>query len=445
MIIRQIEEKIDNWIKKERNALLIEGARQVGKTFTIRECLKRSGTDHLEINLIDEPDLISIFEKSSSVKELTENLSLAKNHRFIKHKTILFIDEVQEYKDILTRIKFWVDEGSYRYILSGSLLGIELIDLRSAPVGYLNTIRMYPLDFQEFLKASGVIEDTFMTLQNAFDNKKPLSDTVHKKMMEHFRRYLVIGGMPAAVQKYISDGDMNAVSEIQANIILQYKKDFTKYETKDKKFMIEAVYDRIPSELLKQNRRFSYTKIKNGLKYERIEDSFLWLKAAGVAIFVCNATEPRLSLKQNEKSSLVKIYLSDVGLLTQQYGSNVKLDILLDKSAVNCGGIYENAVAMELSKHGFDTWYYNSRKLGELDFVIEYKNSVLPIEVKSGKDYYIHSAINNVLNIPDFEINEAIVFSNYNLSTNGKITYLPIYMSTLLKKDVSLPILKPII
>lgn len=441
MIARSIEKDINEWIQTGKSSLLISGARQVGKTYTIRECLKRSGCDHIEINLIDNPEYTDIFRTAGNISDIVMELSFITGHKFIQGETILFIDEVQEYADIVTKIKFWVDDGKYRYIMSGSLLGVELEELRSAPVGYMDEIQMYPLDFVEFLGATGIEEDVIAYLRDHFLQRKPLSDTMHKTMMDKFARYLVVGGMPAAVDKFAVSGDLNEVFSIQKNIISLYKRDFTKYEKKEKKLLLKSIYDLIPAQLLKQNRRFNLADIKKGMKFERAEDSFLWLRAAGVAICTFNSTEPRISLKQNEKSSLVKLYLSDVGLLTCVYGKSTKLDILTGKG-INLGGIYENAVAMELKRHGYDLYYYNSRRLGELDFVIEDKGHVLPIEVKSGKDYYVHSAINNVLSVDDFSINEAVVFSNANLRTEGKITYYPIYMSTFLYDDTILPVLE---
>ena len=439
MLKRKASDSIDQWIATGRNALLVSGARQVGKTYLIRNRLKHAEQKYLEINLIEKPEFISVLRNSNSIQDMENNLSLATNFRFKKGESIIFIDEIQECKDIVTRIKFWVDEGSYRYVLSGSLLGIELTDLRSVPVGYLDEIQMFPLDFEEFLWGCGVNISSIDYLRKCFEKKTPVSEIAHSTMMKHFRRYLVVGGMPAAVDKYVGTNDINSVSTIQRNIITQYRRDFTKYESEDKKLLLKAVYDMIPSQLLKQNRRFVYSDLKKGLKAERAEDSFVWLNNAGVVIASYNATEPKVALNQNRKSSLVKLYISDVGLLTCMYGNTTKLDLLMDEQKLNCGGIYENAVAQELYAHGFDEYYYNSHKLGELDFVIEYKGSILPLEIKSGKDYSVHSAINNVLDIEDFNINQAFVLSNYNISTNSRITYYPIYMSMFITNETKLP------
>ena len=429
---RKIEEQINNWLSDgSEKALLVDGARQVGKTYVIRQCLKISGRDYLEINLIENPDAVKAIAASKSVEDLTINLSAATGHTFIKGETIIFIDEVQELKDIVTMIKFWVDEGSYRYILSGSLLGIELRALRSAPVGYLHELKMFPMDFEEFMAASGVPDSVREHLRDCFENKTPVGESVHERIMQIFNRYLVVGGMPQAVREYSESGNIGKVSEIQADIIRLYKRDFTKYETENNKLMITNVYDTIPSQLLKQNRRFNYADIKKGLRFEKIESSFVWLYRAGVVLHAFNTTEPKIALKLNEKSSLVKLYYSDVGLLTYSCGEALRRELLYGSPKANLGGIYENAVIQELCCHGFDVYYYNSKKLGELDFVIEHNGAVLPIEVKSGKDYYVHSAINNVMANRAFGIRDAVIFTGYDTSVSGNITYYPIYMSAL--------------
>ncbi len=444
MLERKIENDILTWIRSSETALLVSGARQVGKTYSIRKCLKEEGCDYLEINLIEEPELIAALSRCNTVEDLILILSTAKGYTFTKGRTILFIDEVQELKDIVTKVKFWVDEGSFRYILSGSLLGVELRSLRSAPVGYLTELKMYPLDIEEFLSVSGVTVDTISYLHICFDEQKPVDEYVHQKIMQHFVRYLVVGGMPAAVQEYVTSGDISKVTVIQRNIIEMYKLDFTKYENEDKKLMLISVFGQIPSQLMKQNRRFNFSDIKKGLRFERLEDSFLWLTNAGVTIPVFNTTAPRVSLSQNEKSSLLKLYSSDVGLLSCQYGNAMRLKILTGDNSVNLGGIYENAVAQELNSHGFPMYFYNSHKNGELDFVIEQDNNVVPIEVKSGKDYYVHSAISKACDNKEYGIETAYVLGNCNVSVDGKIRYMPVYFSAFIRDDVVLPILSPL-
>ena len=444
MLERKAEQIIADWIRNGKNALLVSGARQVGKTYSIRKCLKELEADYLEINLIKTPKLIEALANAETVDDLKINISASTNYKFTDGKSVIFIDEVQECKEIVTKIKFWVDDGRYRFVLSGSLLGIELNDVRSVPVGYLKEIEMFPLDFEEFLRASGVLEETIDYLKDAFIKETAVSDVVNEKMMSHLYRYLVVGGMPEAVQEYVNSGDIGKVSDIQESIIRTYKRDFTKYERQDKKLMLISVFGQIPSNLLKQNKRFIYSDIKNGLKFERVESSFLWLSSAGVSIPVYNATEPRVSLNQNKKSSLLKLYSSDVGLLTKQYGDSIRYEILVKNPQINLGGIFENFVAQELNSHKFDGYFYNSHKQGELDFVIENEGKVIPIEVKSGKDYYIHSALNNAVQNREYQIEKAYVFADCNTKVDEKIRYMPIYMVSFLTQNVEMPVLKPI-
>ena len=442
---RKSRETIINWYKEDKNALLVRGARQVGKTHLIRSVLNELHCDWLEINLIEKPEAISVLESVKSVDDMIIGLSTISGHTLKKGETVLFIDEVQKYKDMVTKIKFLVDEGSFRYILSGSLLGIELTNLESAPVGYMNILDMYPLDFEEFLQISNIDEDTLSYLEQNFIDKTAVMDAVHDKMMEMFRRYLVVGGMPAAVSAFAETSDLNKVVEIHNNILSLYKMDFTQYEENEKKLLITQVYDLIPAELQKQNRRFIVTDLKKGLRFDRMENTFLWLEKSGVAIGTYNVSAPCLPLLINEKQSLFKLFLADVGLLTTIYGMHTKAMILQKDNKLNAGGIYENAIAQELKSKGYKTYYYNSNKNGELDFLIESNGHVLPLEIKSGKKYTIHSALNKSIECEEYDIQEGIVLADCNVSSNGRIQYLPIYMIMFMKNDTETINLDPIV
>ena len=439
MLERKIEKEIVEWIKNDNKALLIDGARQVGKTFIIRKALKDCDCEYVEFNLLKSPTLIKVLEKSESVDDLITNLSLFSNKPLNKGKTFLFFDEIQEFKELATKIKFWVDEGSFRYIFSGSLLGVELKNIKSAPVGYLRTITMYPLDFEEFLQLYNFNDDLKSSLKKSFIDKIPVNESVHEKMMRIFNMYLNVGGMPSAVDKFKETKDLEKVLKEHNDIISQYKKDFTKYETEDKKPYLTHIYDLIPAELNSSNKRFNCSDLKKGLKYSRSEDNFIWLDSAGVAIPTYNVTEPVLPLLLNEKSSLFKLFLSDVGMLTSMYGKSTKMQILANDQDINNGALYENVVAQELKAHGFKLYYYNSKKYGELDFVIEYKGKILPIEVKSGKSYQRHSALNNIMEVPNYNIDEAYVLSNFNVEVKENITYYPIYMLMFIMDETILP------
>ncbi|MBR4742910.1 MAG: ATP-binding protein, partial [Oscillospiraceae bacterium] len=346
-----------------------------------------------------------------------------------------FFDEIQKYKEIVTKIKFLVDDKRFRYIMSGSLLGVEIVNLKSAPVGYLQSINMYPLDFEEFLQIFNVEEPILSRLHSAFMTKTPVDEVIHNKIMEMFNLYLIIGGMPAAVEKYRTTGSIDDVIDEHHSIIEQYKLDFTQYEEENRKLIITHIYEMIPAELNEKNKRFMIADIRKNLRYDRIADSFTWLWKAGVALGVFNTTIPTVPLLLNEKSSLFKMFLSDVGMLTTVYGKACKLRIVNKEKDINKGAVYENVVAQELHAHGYPLYYYNSKKKGELDFVIEHAGKVLPIEVKSGKDYEKHSALDNVMSVKEYGIDEAYVFTNGNIMTKGKVTYLPIYMVMFLKDE----------
>lgn len=435
MLHRKIEKSIVDWIRTGKKALLIDGARQVGKTYIIRNVLEAEQCDYVEFNLLKTPGIASLLEKSETVDDMITNLSLFSAKPFVKGKTFIFFDEIQEFKELTTKIKFWVDEGSFRYVFSGSLLGVELKNLKSAPVGYLKTLTMYPMDFEEFLQIYNFSKDLKESLHKSFVNRTPVNETVHNRMMQIFNMYLNVGGMPSAVEHFKETRSLEDVISEHEDIVVQYKKDFTRYEKEEKKPYLTQIYDLIPAELNSSNKRFNFADIKKGLRYERSEDNFIWLASAGVALPVYNVSAPALPLLLNEKSSLFKLFLSDIGMLTTLYGRATKMQLLSDNQDINYGSLYENVVAQELKAHGFKLYYYNSKKFGELDFVIEYKGKVLPIEVKSGKSYQRHSALSNIMEISNYSIEEAFILSNYNVEVNGNLVYYPIYMLMFIKDD----------
>lgn len=438
MLQRKIEKQIRNWLDNDKKALLIEGARQVGKTSVIRKVLEDAKQYYVEFNLIEQPEIVGLFKNIENADDLIANLSLLTDKKLIKGETVLFFDEIQEYKEIVTKIKFLVDEGAFRYIFSGSLLGIELKNIKSAPVGYLRTLTMYPMDFEEFLQLYNFTNELKTTLRKAFEERTPINAALHEKLMQIFRMYLIVGGMPAAVKKFRETKDLEEVVAEHEDIFTQYKKDFTKYEADEKRLYLTRIYDLIPAELNAKNKRFNFSDLQKGLRYERTEDDFVWLEKAGVALPAYNTSEPIVPLKLNEKSSLFKLFLSDVGMLTTMYGKATKLKILNNEEDINYGAIYENVAAEELLAHRYTLFYYNTKKQGEVDLMIEYNGEVLPIEIKSGKTYQRHSALNNLLELENYTIKQAFVFSNYNIEVKGKIVYYPVYMLMFLNENETL-------
>lgn len=436
MLFRKVRTKIEQWINNDKEALLITGARQVGKSYIIKQTLKENNIDYIEFDLLNDPKILSVLNNAVN-KDIETFLSVIRvsSKKILNNDTVIFLDEVQECKEILTIIKYLVEHGQYRYILSGSLLGVELVDLRSAPVGYLKIIDMYPLDLEEFLIANGLGNDVINVLKDCFERRKEVNKFIHEELINAFYKYLIVGGMPAAVQEYINTGDFMRVKSIHDEIYRLYKMDFTKYEVRNKLKLIKT-YDLIPSELNSKNKRYIFKNLDSELRYERYENSFNWLESAGVSLPCYNVTEYMIPLEASKKSNLFKLFLSDVGMLTSLYGTATILELLDRGKNINCGAMFENVIAQELKAHGFKLYYFNTKKHGEVDFLVEYNNQLLPIEVKSGKDYQKHSALTYFITQKTF--NEAIVFSNSNIKVEKDIYYMPIYMIMFLHSNFNI-------
>lgn len=426
-MFRKIERDIRDYFRAgDKTALLITGARQVGKTYIIEKTGHAQYEHFVKINFLENPDARSLFADVKDAQALLLRISAISNARLIPGKTLIFLDEVQECPDIITAVKFLVQDGQYKYILSGSLLGVDLKDIRSIPVGYLDILELYPLDFEEFCIATGVSEEVLSSLRHAYEKNTPVDSIVHEKMMQLFHLYLIVGGMPAVVDKYLKTNNISEVTRLQASILRLYKKDIAKYDPENKLYL-EEIFDLIPSELNAKNKRFIMKDLNENFKFSRYQNSFLWLKDAGVAHPAFCASEPKTPLLLSKATNLFKLFLSDIGLLSCMYASGIQIKILQRDEDINFGSIYENAVAQELKAHGFPLYYYNSKKHGELDFLIEHDGDVIPLEVKSGKHYTRHSALSNVLKLYP-QIPKAIVLHSENTKIDGRISYLPIYM-----------------
>ncbi len=437
MLKRKIASYIREFYNNSRNALLITGARQTGKTYSIRE-FGKTFKNFVEINFVDMPEAVNVFAGAKNSNDILLRLSAITRTPLAKGETLVFFDEVQKCPDIVTAIKFLVDEGSYRYIMSGSLLGVELKDLRSEPVGYMGVKEMFPLDFEEFISNIGINENIINSLREAWENLNTVDNFLHSKLMELFRLYLVIGGMPAAVNKYIESNNLQEVMTVQQDIIRLYKRDIAQYDPENKLY-IEDIFDLIPPELNAKNKRFIMKRLNENAKFERYHNSFLWLKNAGVAIPVYNVEEPKVPLLLSRSRNLFKLFQNDIGLLAAQYSDGIQLRIITGDNDINFGSIYENAVAQELTAHGLNPYYYNNKKRGELDFIVEMGGNVLPIEVKSGKDYQTHRALSNIMECDEYGIPRAVIFNNDNMKIDGKLVYAPIYMAMFLQKKDDAP------
>ena len=425
---------IEEWLKRSDKALLVTGARQIGKTWLIREEIAKSGYCKFEVNFIDQPDLVDYLNVKMSANEFLVKLKMIMPEDCKPQETVVFFDEIQKCPEIVTKIKFLVEEGSFKYVMSGSLLGVELKGITSVPVGYLTVLRMYPMDFEEFMIANNVSKTTLEMLKAKFETCQPVDEFIHQKLLSLFFIYLIVGGMPDAVKIYIATKDIREVDKVQRDIVALYKEDFSQYESEDKKLKLISIYDIIPAELNKQNKKFVFTMLNKELKFDRYENSFLWLKDAGVALPVYNVEAPVIPLKASKSSNVFRLFSNDTGLLTSAYPAETKLELINKNSEVNNGAHFENAVAQQLTANGLEPYFCKKKNIGELDVLVEMDGKVVPIEVKSGKAYKAHKSLDNFLKISDYHIEKAYVLSVANMEQEGSVVYLPIYMCYLLKE-----------
>lgn len=443
MLYRKITSKIESFLKSEKKRMLVvSGARQVGKSYIIREVGMRLYSNFIEVNMEEDKQSNRLFENARTVEDFMIALSTIAGAKMKdSEKTLVFIDEIQAYSHLLTLAKFLVEDGRFTYIASGSQLGIALKTTQSIPIGSIELLSMYPLDFEEFLIANGVGELLINEMRRKFEAKEALNESLHMKVMDYFRKYLLVGGMPSAVNTYLSEHNMVSVRNIHRDINLLYKNDAAKYESESlRKLKIQRIYDMVPSNLEKVKKRIvaKDIELKKGKRMADYQDEFEYLISSGITLEVQAISKPSYPLVENSGKNLLKLYMSDIGLLTGILYHNDVLPIMNDKCGVNLGSVYENVVAQELKAHGFKLYYYDNKKNGEVDFLIDSVDllSALPIEVKSGKDYYIHTALNNLLKVDEYKITNGIVFSNEaKVYNNGNVIYMPIYYVMFLRSS----------
>lgn len=443
MLYRKIASKIESFLKSEKKRMLVvSGARQVGKSYIIREVGMRLYSNFIEVNMEEDKQSNRLFENARTVEDFMIALSTIAGAKMKdSEKTLVFIDEIQAYSHLLTLAKFLVEDGRFTYIASGSQLGIALKTTQSIPIGSIELLSMYPLDFEEFLIANGVGELLINEMRRKFEAKEALNESLHMKVMDYFRKYLLVGGMPSAVNTYLSEHNMVSVRNIHRDISLLYKNDAAKYESESlRKLKIQRIYDMVPSNLEKVKKRIvaKDIELKKGKRMADYQDEFEYLISSGITLEIQAISKPSYPLVENSGKNLLKLYMSDIGLLTGILYHNDVLPIMNDKCGVNLGSVYENVVAQELKAHGFKLYYYDNKKNGEVDFLIDSVDlmSALPIEVKSGKDYYIHTALNNISKVDEYKITNGIVFSNEEkVYNNGNVIYMPIYYVMFLRSS----------
>ena len=435
MLYRKIKSYIEDHLKSnDDKILLIEGARQIGKSFIIRNVGTALYDNYVEINFVADDEGEKIFKNIHTTEEFYLNLSMVAGSRLDRYdNTLVFIDEIQHYPQFLTMLKFLREEHRYRFICSGSLLGITLKGTVSVPVGSVIPKKMYQLDFEEFLIANDFGKEAIEYLRKSFEQKRSLAPEVHDKVLGLFKRYLLVGGMPDAVNEYLATHNIVKVREIQEAIIVLYGIDASRYEEEAaRKLYIRRIYDMIPSQMENKKKRIVVKDIQNreGDRFSNYVEEFEYLIHSGIAIASNAISNPKYPLAESQQKNLLKLYMNDVGMLSSRlYQYNVR-PVLNDIAGINLGSLYESAVAQELKAHYNKLFYYDNKQKGEVDFLVDDSSttSVLPVEVKSGKDYMVHSALNNLMAVPDYHIASSIVFSNdREVRTKGNILYLPIY------------------
>ena len=433
MLYRKIESLIEDHLKSNsKKILLIDGARQVGKTYIIRHVGNKLFENYIELNMVEDSLGDRLFANTKTVEDFYLQVSMLEGRKMKdKENTLIFIDEIQAYPHLLTLLKFLSQDDKFTYIASGSLLGVTLSQTTSIPMGSIRKVRMFPLDFEEFLYANGLNEIVITSMRKKFERLESLDEPMHNKMMDLFRKYLLVGGLPDAVNSYIEEKNIQSVREIQSEIHDYYAADASKYDD-ERKLKIRRVYDLIPSNMENKKKRVVAQSIENkkGKTFNDYTDEFEYLISAGIALNVQAISNPKFPLIESSGKNLLKLYLNDVGILSGiLYGNNIRA-VLDDEKSINLGSVYETVVASELIAHGYKLFYYDNRSKGEVDYLIDdYESlSAVPIEVKSGKDYTVYSALNNFVQNEDYHIRKAYVVSNERtVSQKEKIIYIPIY------------------
>lgn len=444
MLYRKIEGLIREHLQSDSERILvIDGARQTGKSYIIRHVGRQMFRNYIEINMEEDKASDRIFAEAKTVNDFYLALStVAGNQMGDKESTLVFIDEIQAYEHLITMLKFLKQDDRFNYIASGSSLGIALRRTSSIPTGSIRIEHMYPMDFEEFLIANGVGKIAIDEMHENFSKGRAMSDSIHTKMMDFFRKYLLTGGLPAAVDSYIKTKNIMDVRNIQREIHDLYGFDASKYEQENnKKLKIRKIYEMIPSSLENKKKRIVIKEIedKKWKRYDDYQDEFEYLIASGIALEVSAISTPTYPLIENSGKNLLKLYINDVGILSGIYYRNNIQAIMNDMTSINLGSIYETAAAQELKAHGFRLYYYDNKKNGEVDYLIDDPDnlSVMPIEIKSGKDYTIHSASDKFLSNPDYNVKKAYVLSNeQRVFTSGGITYMPIYYIMFFKNSI---------
>ena len=440
MLERKIENKFLTWKKtRTKQGLLVTGARQVGKTSSIQQFAKKHYERLVKIDFVEQPQAIELVKNARNIDDLLIRITSLSTKPVLPQKTLIFFDEVQRCGDAVTWMRYLAEDGRFDVVYSGSMLGVEAYDFRSLPVGTIDIIEMFPLDFEEFTWGFGVDKSLWGIVRECFAAKSEVPKYLHTKFMDLFCKYVLVGGMPEAVDLFVKTNDTAAMRQRQVSILDTYRADITRYITNKKHAQnVKTIYNAMPAQLNKENKRFIVSGIDKKRRFEDMQSNFDWLTGAGVALYVKRALEAAFPLGMNREDSYFKFYLNDVGLLFSTFSQASVQAIITNSKDLNFGAAFENVAAQEFRVHGHkDMFYFNNKKIGEVDFLLEDGRTpkVLPVEVKSGKYFTKHAALDRLLSVSNYNIESAFVLQRGNLfqsKANAKITYLPMYMCALL-------------
>lgn len=448
MLKRKIETYLADWKKSEnKKPLVIKGIRQCGKTYIVRKFAKENYESVIYMNFILEPDKKSAFAGNIDVDTIILNLSaLIPGSRFIKGKTCIILDEIQECKEARTALKSFHIDGRFDVIATGSLLGVkgyggiknkkEEEGQDSVPVGYETMIDMYPLDFEEFLWANGIGDTVIDSVKSCFKNETVVPDGIHKAMMELLYRYVIVGGLPEVVNCFLETKNIELIYKVQRNLIAEYEEDMVKYADDADKPHIRECFESIPKQLAKENKKFQYSIVRKGGRASQYIGSIQWLEDAGIVKRCYNTQITQLPLEGNSVKDCFKVYVTDIGILMAMLDYGTQADILKGNLLGYNGAIFENLMADFLCKSGQKLYYFHKDSGLELDFLVRFDGECVVIEVKSktGKS----KSMTTVLKNQDvYHINNAIKLGQYNVGRNGEVLTIPLYMGFLVDDKIS--------
>lgn len=433
MLKRKLTAKLIEWKNNNhKKSLVVQGARQIGKTFIIHEFALNNYKETIEINFKEMPSLKEVFEGDLNVDNMIMSLRFRfPEKKFEEGNTIIFLDEIQECPEAITSLKFWTIDKRYDVIASGSLLGIDYNRPSSYPVGYVDFLKMTGLDFEEYLWAVGIQEDMIQMLRDYLKKKKAIPDSINSQIMNYFRQYIAIGGMPEAVQRYIETKDFREVDKVQRSLLQGYQFDIAHYATAEEKIKAEKCFLSLSKQLLdKENHKFQYKEIEHGARAQKYYSSLDWLIRADIIQMCKRVTDIKFDLEDYAKDDFFRAYTTDLSLLIAMKDFALKQTIIENTLTANTKGcIYECAIADALYKNGYKLYFYkNDSTKKEIDFLIQKDGIIIPIEIKSGnnKAKSLISVMNKDKNIP---ISYKFIDGNIGLS-NDNILTLPLYMAS---------------